>query len=348
MEEAESTSASGSGSPSSVPAAVSGTTAAQGVLDKLAGVDTTGDDNSSAGDAASVDEGSGEDWAGLAQSSDDADGDGDQPLTPPAQSAAKPAQPPAQQPPVQQPPQPQPGVQPQQQPPAAAQPPAASPVAQPATVPAQPPVQPVTPPAPVETPEQKAAREQAERTAAEAEEKKLFDGLVQYYNLPEELAAQLPTEPEKVLPVLAAKVHQAVARSVHQLMLQYEQRMPQMLNQIQKVQESESADRKAFYDAWPALVQYEKQVLQAGALYRQLNPSATREQAIAAIGRIVSESLGITAAPPPPGQPPVAPQPPAPPASFRPAGVGTAAGGQPPASTNEFEAIAEDLLREGS
>ena len=200
-----------------------------------------------------------------------------------APSAAKPAAPakPAEVPAAAKPAAATPAVAPAAIPAPASTPEAAS-VAQPAAVPA---------PAAAETPEAKTARVAAEA----AEEEKLFNGLVEYYKIPDDQAAKLPTEPENVLPFMAAKLHQTIVKSVQQMLAQ---QLPQYIVQTNRVQESEKASRNAFYAKWPQLEKYEQQVLQAGAMFRQLNPNATTEQAIQAIGEIVSKSLNITVAAP--------------------------------------------------
>lgn len=192
-------------------------------------------------------------------------------------------------------------------------------------------VPPTTTAAPsVETPEAKAAREAKEKAESEA----LFNGLVEFYKLPEDMAAKLSTEPELVLPVLAARLHQTLARSLENAL---ERQLPQYLIGHQRFTEKETSAKKAFYDKWPQLAGYEGQVLQAGQLYRQLNPSATPEQAIQAIGEIVTKSLNINVASPAGSGTPVVT---AAPSVFKPAGSGTTAVGAPPQGDNEFTRLA--------
>jgi len=293
--------------------------------------------------AAPVDAGGGkdEDWGNLSQ---DEDG-GEAPAGKPARPAMKPA--PAAAKPVAAP------IPAATAPQAVATPPApvvaapkpgeaapAAPAAQPGQPPA--PAQPAKPaeaPAAVETPEAKAARVQAERTASD---KKLNDDLVNYYKIPDEWSARLATEPELVLPQLAARLHQTVLESVRNML---DQGVPQVVQGLMHVQQRESAAKAEFYKRWPTLSKYEEQVLQAGRLFGQLNPTATPEERIERIGKIVSESLGIPIAPiamPQGGQAPAVSAP----AAFRPAGG--ASGSRPPAPANEFEALAEELVEDQS
>lgn len=163
---------------------------------------------------------------------------------------------------------------------------------------------------------------------------------MEYYKLPDDLAARLATEPEQVLPVLAAKVHQAIAAGLQKTL---REQIPGVVQSLNSAQQKNTEAKKAFYTRWPGLEKYETQVLQAGTLFRQMNPKATAEQAIETIGKIVSESLGIPIAPVA-GAAPAAPAAPAKAAPFQPAATGSGGRGPAPASDNEFETIAEDLL----
>lgn len=118
---------------------------------------------------------------------------------------------------------------------------------------------------------------------------------MEYYKIPEDQAAKLPTEPENVLPFLAARLHQTVVQNVQQML---DQVLPQHISTYMKVTEAEASAKKAFYDVWPELKPYEQQVLQAGQLYRQLNPTVSAQDFIKAVGNLVSSSLGIAVAAP--------------------------------------------------
>lgn len=283
------------------------------------------------------------DWAGMSEGAEG--NEGATPPTPPAEPPSQPQTPPAQ---------PAPAAAPATPPQTPAQPPAATPPAQPAQPQAQPQAQPAAPaaqpepqaqpqPAPAqpaaETPEAKKAREQRE-----AEEAAAFTrSLEEYYSIPEELAARLPTEPEKVLPVLAAKVHQAVLNGVQAWITQ---QLPAFLHSHEQVRQSNEATKNAFYERWPQLKTYEKQVLQVGRMYREMNPTATPEAIREKVGSIVCAALNVpvTAAPGGNGSQPPAPRQPI--NSPRPAGAGSSAAGAEPPADNIFTSLAESMLRE--
>jgi hypothetical protein len=115
---------------------------------------------------------------------------------------------------------------------------------------------------------------------------------------------------------------------------------------VRETETRNAAAQAEFYKAWPSLKGYDKQVLQVGALFRQLNPNATPQEAIERIGKVVHEALGI-AIPAPGAAAPASPAVPAAPAKpaapFRPAG-GSGASPAPAPSGNEFEAMAEAML----
>lgn len=199
-----------------------------------------------------------------------------------------------------------------------------------------------------ETPEQKAAREASERQAAEQQEQEAFNSLKEFYKLPDEMAARLATEPEVVLPELAARVHQAVARGVLNVM---HQSLPKVIEQVQAVAQAEEKSKEAFFSRWPGLKGHEKQVIQVGKMYRQMNPNAKPEQAIEKIGRVVLAAIGLTeeqatagaaAAAPGTTRPAAATKP----ASFRPAATQGAPAPAAPPSDNIFTQMAEEFLQE--
>lgn len=217
--------------------------------------------------------------------------------------------------------------------------PAAAPAA--ADTPAAPaPAATETPPA-AKTPEQLEAERQAAITALAEAQKKQFDELVDYYKIPDDMAARFQTEPEVVLPQLAAKVHQAIAINLERTLSSV---VPNLIRNVAKMDSVEAEARTAFTARWPELVKHEPEVLRIGAIYRQLNPNATRETAIERIGQLVYEALGLTPPAPAAGgasalAAPAAPAAPARP--FTPAGGAGGARGPAPAGDNEFEAMAQ-------
>lgn len=258
-------------------------------------------------------------------------GQDDEPTPPPA-PPKPPQKAPAQTP---KPPQKAPDQPPAQQP-DAAQPPTEEPADSPTE----------EEPQAAETPEQRTARETQEKAERERVEKEQFAKLVEYYKIPDDMAARLSTEPELVLPVLAAKIHQALMRTSLNMLAQ---ELPQRIEQIQTYRAAEEKSKEAFYSRWPGLKGHEKQVLQVGRMYRQMNPKATPEQAIEKIGRVVNAALGLADTAPPPGTPPARQaQPPAAKSGFRPAGTQASAAAATPPSDNVFAQMAEEFLLEDS
>lgn len=251
-----------------------------------------------------------DDWEELLRDSDGEDlAEG--PATPPV-TAQEPLQPPIQEPPAQAPAQPAP-----------------QPTAQP---PAQQPVQ------PQETAEQRDARA---RAAAEARQAQLEN----WYQLPEDDAAALQTEPEKVLPKIAARLHQAVEHAVRQ---QLEQALPGYVKQVQEFQQTEDRAQQEFNSAWPGLAGYKEQVVTVGRMFRAANPNATKEQAIDTVGRMTYMALGLPLPEAPQaGSPaPAVPQLRVVRQPFKPAMPGGSGPAAAPKETNEFARLAEELLED--
>lgn len=214
----------------------------------------------------------------------------------------------------------------------------------PATSPAAEALRPAT-----ETPAQKSPQELEADARAAAE--RVEGELTEYYKIPDEMAEQLRTEPEVALPKLAAKLHQTVLGNV---LMQVNAMLPRAMMEFSQVQRAETEAKSVFYERWPGLKDYEPQVLQAGRMFKAMNPQATREQALEGVGAMVYAAMGMqvpgasasavvpaAAA----GTTPTAAAPAR--AAFRPAapGGGTPAGA-PPRSGNEYERIAEEFLEE--
>lgn len=163
------------------------------------------------------------------------------------------------------------------------------------------------------TPEQQAelTRQWQEYQAKQQQE------LENFYAIDEESALALATEPEKVLPKLAAQLHMSV---MQQVQAQIVQQMPQLLTGVQDRNVRETKAKDEFFSAWPELKGKEQEVLQMGVMFRQLNPKATPQEAVARIGEMTMNALGLKrAASPAQNTPPAAPAP------FRPAGGPSAA-----------------------
>lgn len=155
-----------------------------------------------------------------------------------------------------------------------------------AAEPGQPPVQ------PAQAPEAQAPQvdPQVAETARKAAETAYMQQLEKMYSFDDDTAVRLQTEPEKVLPTLAARLHMDVMRTV---MAQVQGILPQTIAQqtthAKRVAEAENM----FFSKWPDLKSHADKVLQIGAMYRQVNPKASAEDAIAQIGQMTYAALGM-------------------------------------------------------
>lgn len=170
---------------------------------------------------------------------------------------------------------------------------------------------------PVETPEQQQARVQ-----------EWMGALANRYQISEEDAELLISEPEKVLPRLAANIHSAVlvdmAKAVEQMlpamMQQYLQAQPHVVSQAVETQQTRATARQAFYTTYPDLVGQEAIVRQAATVVEQNFGNLTQEQQVRKVGEISLAMLGkLDALAPAPAPAPV-PQP------FTPAKTGSQTG----------------------
>lgn len=142
------------------------------------------------------------------------------------------------------------------------------------------------------TPEEQAA--QVEKLQKDFDEWRQAEvaKLEKAYTFDEETASRLLTEPELVLPKLAAELELNATRRA----LEAVQRMiPQLVPQVVQTQATEKEAEKFFYGKNPDLRKHHKHVLKAGALFRQMNPNATPEEAAEGIGNIVRQTLKLPA-----------------------------------------------------
>lgn len=232
-------------------------------------------------------------------------------------------------------------------------PPSTEPVVEPPAQTEEPPAQPPAGEEPPEEPAQPAQTLTAEELQAAQQQalQKRIDELQQWYGLSDEDAAELNDAPEKALPKLATRLHLAIENAVLSSVSAY---VPSVIAQYHQGQEREREAIEAFHSVWPELRPYKQQIQQMGETYRKMNPKATREKAIDAVGRMVYAGLGMN--PPEPKAPGVPPSPPAsPPQTPRPAprqptfkpAMPSGGGPNPPVQeTNPFVQIANEFLEE--
>jgi len=187
-----------------------------------------------------------------------------------------------------------------------------------------------------ETPEQIHARYQEHRQSRIAE-------LAQRtFALDAQTVEQLQTEPEKVIPLLMAQSCMAAMEATLVAVSNY---LPQAVNAIRDQHATVRAAEEDFYKAWPKLKnpQYEQALNSAGAFYRQLNPTASKEKFIQDVGLAVMAQMGLQADPPAPTAQPAAPR-----ATPHSPIVANAPRTGPVTPTNRFAALAEDDMNGSS
>lgn len=178
---------------------------------------------------------------------------------------------------------------------------------------------------------------------AVAWEQEQMGKLTELYQLSDEEKDSFLSEPENTLPKLAAVLHMRITKAV---LASVQSLVPQMMAQQQTHAATETAAKSAFYEVNPDLNDpaYESAILQVGAMYRQMNPKAPREEAVKKIGELVRVSMGLSpqgvTAPvvtPPVQQPPVV-------RPFTPARGGAGANPPPAADGNVWTQLAGEFL----
>lgn len=219
--------------------------------------------------------------------------------------------------------------------------PAAEPAAPAATAPVAPapaPAAPTPQAAPAAAPQ---TPEQIHQAYQEHRQQSIQRLAEQTFQLDEATVEALQTEPQRVIPFLMA---QATMAAMEATTVAFSNMLPDAILRVTKQQRDYEQAEADFYTAWPMLKkpEFEAQLANAGALYRQLNPRASKEEFIKAVGGAVAASLGLSATPPAPQ--PMAPAAPRPaPHSPIVASAPRSPGG-PAAPSNRFAALIEDDL----
>lgn len=164
----------------------------------------------------------------------------------------------------------------------------------------------------------------------------------QAYQLSQQELEAVATEPEKILPVLMAKVH---VNAVQGVLRHVSQQMPGMVTALMQAQQANRDREEQFFKQWPQLdkTKHMQDIIRAGQVFRQMNPTATHEDFIKHVGAHVVLQHGLhqrpQAAQPPQqvAQPRPAPVPP----PFAPAGVGGAGAPAAPAQKPFWEEFVE-------
>jgi hypothetical protein len=178
-------------------------------------------------------------------------------------------------------------------------------------------VAPVVAPAPataeVVSPEPAPAQEPTiTEEARKAMRQQALASLAEQYRLSEDDATALQVEPEKVLPKLAANLHAAIYEAVLQRVVA---ETPALVSRSLEMRAQTQQAEEAFYARWGDLRPHGQEVQKVAAMWRQMYPSATLEQAIEGIGSSAMALLGKTqgqapqaqAAPSSPPPPPAGP-----------------------------------------
>ena len=180
--------------------------------------------------------------------------------------------------------------------------------------------------------------------AIEAGRDKVIDAIAAgAYQLTQQEVEQVLSEPDKALPKLMARVH---VNAVQGVLRHVAQQMPAMVTGLLKVQEENRGREEQFFKAWPQLdrSKHSQDILRAGQVFRQLNPQATMEEFIRAVGAQVVIQHGLHLQRPPGQTQQVQQAAPAP--AFMPAGVGRASQPVAPPEPNIWaemvQAVQED------
>lgn len=177
----------------------------------------------------------------------------------------------------------------------------------------------------------------------------------QMYQLNQEQAGQMVTDPNAVLPQLAATLHVNILEQSLQANREMIQRMlPDYLGNFLTQREDTTSATEEFFSQWEELRPQKDRVMQLATVYRQTNPQATKEQFFRDVGMQSWMALGMDtgqlAAKLAPQQPapaaPAAPAAPQVPTGLLPANPGSSTPLPSSQPGNPFADLAEEFSRE--
>ena len=190
---------------------------------------------------------------------------------------------------------------------------------------------------PPETPTPEPPEQPSEEKLEEMKQQ-MLQGLETQFQISEDEALQLVTQPREMFPKLQARMFMGMYEG---LMSTLRQHLPAAIEQTIKQSSARAEKVDTFFAAWPKLdkVKHGADVANFAKVYAEVNPDASEEEVIRDVGLQVMFKHGIT---PDDVQRQIEETPPPPPP--RPPAVN---GGSPPQpSTNMYEAMAEELLED--
>jgi len=123
--------------------------------------------------------------------------------------------------------------------------------------------------------------------------------ITERYQFNEEQIEQMATEPHLVMPKLAAEMYVDIYEAIYHGIVTT---MPGLMRQTMNNDNGNREKEEAFYTAHPTIQEHiknnpleAKQLASIGKFWRDQNPEATREQAIAGIGRLAMASFNLNA-----------------------------------------------------
>lgn len=153
----------------------------------------------------------------------------------------------------------------------------------------------------VETPEVKAAREAAEKDTND----KWIATLETFYEIPEDQRNDLLVNPEKALPKLAAKMHAQVFKDATQASLRLvAAAIPGFIKMHMEGGTRETEAKTEFFTRYPTLnkPEYFDKILAAGRTFKQLRPDADPDETMENMALFASKALRIDHVPYVPSQ----------------------------------------------
>lgn len=143
-----------------------------------------------------------------------------------------------------------------------------------------------------EVPEEQPQEQQPQWTPEQLHEARdqAVKQLTDSYQLSEDEAELLETEPAQAFPKMAAELHTRVYENVIQNVMQM---LPTAMTNVLTQRDTVQKREETFYAEYPELREYSPQVTQIAQLWRQMNPEADSARARKEIGKIAMSALDL-------------------------------------------------------
>lgn len=132
---------------------------------------------------------------------------------------------------------------------------------------------------------------ETDETDFDAQRAEFHGKLTEMYAVSEADLERFDENPGDVLPEFAANLHMKIMENV---VSQVQQMLPDAISQISTSKETAQGYEDAFFTEWPELKGHDETITAVATQYRNMNPQASMEEAVKAVGINTLYKLGVS------------------------------------------------------